>query len=70
MNKDEFNIGLRHAGLSQVRFAKILGVTTVTVNGWATGRRPMTRYAAAFLTAVNTVPAQARAILIDKLLTD
>ncbi len=36
MNKKEFNLTLKQTGLSQKKFADILGIASQTVNSWGT----------------------------------
>lgn len=41
----EFITQLRLSGISQAAFARLCGVTTIAVNHWCKGRRPIPRWA-------------------------
>ena len=45
----EFTTTLRSLGLSQIAFARELGLNVNTVNRWATGKLPVPQYAVAYL---------------------
>ena len=59
MTHDEFRAALKKAGLKQVEFANLISILAGeeqkpnVVTRWATGRRPVSRPAAALITLIN-----------------
>lgn len=52
----EFAAQLRKAGLTQVQFARLCGVTPMAVNHWYKGRYSVPRWAWALANAASLVP--------------